>query len=66
MKLNVTLEELTKDKTLCDRTVCVRIPEHDFDRLKEVHTNVSQVVRGLINQFLEKVDEEKRSWIKNK
>lgn len=63
MKLNVDLEQLT-EKSTNDKTVCVRLPVEDYERLKGFHDNVSQVVRGLISQFIEQVDSSKRKWVK--
>ena len=66
MKLEVSLQQLTEEPITCNKTVCVRIPIEDFNELKDINSNVSQVVRGLISQFLTQINLEKKSWIKSK
>lgn len=63
MKFNVDLLQLTEKKTN-DRTICIRLPEEDFEKIKNFHSNVSLVLRGLICQFIEQLDQKNKRWIK--
>jgi len=65
MKLDVNLKQLTTTE-VNDKTICLRIPQEDFEDLKAINGNISQVVRGLIEQFLEQYKQENRKWTRNK
>jgi inorganic pyrophosphatase len=65
MKIELNLKQLQTTETN-DKTICLRIPQEDFEDLKAINGNVSQVVRGLIEQFLEQYKEANRKWTRNK
>jgi hypothetical protein len=65
MKIELNLKQLQTTETN-DKTICLRIPYQDFEELKAINGNVSQVVRGLIEQFLDQYKEANRKWTRNK
>ncbi len=65
MKLNLDLRQLTVIEYK-KKTICVRISEEDYADLKAIDDNVSQIVRGLIEQFLDQYKQENRKWTRNK